>query len=112
MITAGRLRDRISIQRKTTSQTPDGGSETVWDTIHDTYADVEEVRPSVDVIAQQQNIQIMIRVRIRYNPELSIKNGDRIEWRGFILVAMAPKVDPLRRWIEFVAHSEIEETER
>src|SRR5690606_41893208 len=107
MITAGRLRDKISIQRKTTSQTPDGGSQTAWDIIHDTYADVEEVRPSVDVIAQQQNIQTMLRVRIRYNPEINIKNGDRIDWRGLILVTMAPNADSLSSWVEFIAHRQM-----
>lgn len=112
MLTAGSLREKIIIERQQSVQQPDGGMETVWATLHETFASVAEKRPSVDVIAQQQNIQTLIEIKIRYNPEVNIQAGDRIEWRGFYFMSMAPKVDPLRREILFTAYSEMEETER
>lgn len=75
-------------------------------------ASVTQLTPSVDVIAQQQNISSLIEIVIRYNPEISIINGDKIEWRGFRFNALSPQVDPLRRWIRIKAFSEIETTQR
>jgi len=73
---------------------------------------VREITPSIDVIAQQQNITSIIEIKMRYNPEISIINGDKIEWRGFIFNALSPKVDLLRRWVSIKAFSEIETTNR
>ena len=73
---------------------------------------VKELSPSVDVIVQQQNITALIQVELRYNPEIAILNGDKIEWRGFRFNALAPKVDRYRRWITIKAFSEIETTDR
>ena len=112
MIRAGELREKITIERATQVQQPDLSWETTWNPIHQTFASVTEKKPSVDVIAQQENIQMLIEIKIRYNPTVSILIGDRIEWRGFYFTSMAPKVDPLRRGIVFMAHSEIEKTER
>ena len=75
-------------------------------------ADVKELQPSIDVIATQQNISMLIEVKIRYNPEVAILNGDKIYWRGFTFNALAPKVDPFRDYIYIKAFSEIETTNR
>lgn len=112
MLRAGELREKITIERPQRVQQPDLSWETTWTTLHETFASVVEKRPSVDVIAQQQNIQTLIEIKIRYNPEVNIKAGDRIKWRDFYFTSMAPKVDPMRRWILLTAHSEMEETER
>ena len=73
---------------------------------------VKELSPSVDLIVQQQNITAMIQVELRYNEQIPIINGDKIEWRGFRFNALAPKVDRFRRWITIKAFSEIETTDR
>ena len=73
---------------------------------------IREITPSINVIAQQQNITSLIEIKMRYNPEIAIINGDKIEWRGFRFNALSPKVDPLRRWITIKAFSEIETTNR
>ena len=75
-------------------------------------ASVQEIKPSIDLIAQQQNISSLIKVVLRYNPEVAILNGDKIEWRGFRFNALAPKVDRFRRYIEIMAFSEMETTSR
>lgn len=112
MIGAGNLREKITIQQPVQVQRPDGGFDTEWQTVKETFAQVTEKQPSVDAIAQQQNITGILEVRIRYNPEVAILNGYKIVWRGFEFVGMKPKVDPLRRHITLLVFSEIETTER
>ena len=75
-------------------------------------AEVQEMRPSVELIATQQNISQVIRIRCRYNPEVSIKVGDKIEWRGFTFNSLLPTVDRRTRMMEIMAVSEIETTDR
>lgn len=106
-------RERISFIR--VSQTQDETGQLV--NVETTYyspkaAEVTEVRSSVDVIVQQQNVTQLIKVRLRYNPEMAILNGDKIEWRSFRFNALSPKVDRYRRYIEIMAFSEIETTDR
>ena len=75
-------------------------------------ASVKEITPSVDVVAQKQDLSTLIEVVIRYNPSVAIQNGDQIEWRGYYFTALAPKVDPLRRYITIKAFSAMETTDR
>ena len=73
---------------------------------------VEELKPSEELVATQQNISQLIRVKCRYNPEISIRIGDKIEWRGFIFNTLLPTVDRRTRMMEIMAVSEIETTDR
>ncbi len=90
-----------------------GGSipteETIWEP---QGADVREMRPSTELIATQQNISQVILIRCRYNPEIAIKIGDKIEWRGFVFNSLLPTVDRRTRMMEIMAVSEIETTDR
>lgn len=108
------LREKVTFSRNTQSQDPVTGD--LINTLVTYYwpkgANVRELQPSVDVIVQQQNISMLIEVQIRYNPEVNILNGDKIEWRGFTFNALSPKVDPMRTWITIKAFSEIETTNR
>jgi hypothetical protein len=106
-------REKIKFVRVTQTQDSSGNlvnSEVVF------YAPkavvVQELKPSVDLIVQQQNISQLIKVTLRYNPEVSIINGDKILWRSFRFNALAPKVDRFRKYIEIMAFSEIETTDR
>lgn len=106
-------REKISFIRVTQTQDSTGQLVNTENTYYEPKAaSVEELKPSVDVIVQQQNISQLVRVKIRYNPEVLILNGDKIEWRGFRFNALAPKVDRFRRYIEIMAFSEIESTSR
>jgi hypothetical protein len=107
------MREKVKFIRVTSNQDSTGqllNSEKVF--YEPKGVDVKEVTPSVDVIAQQQNLTMMIEIKMRYNPTIAIINGDKIEWRGFRFNALSPKVDPLRRWITIKAFSEIESTNR
>lgn len=107
------LIERIRFYR--TILVPDGmgGSipteETIWEP---QGAEVREMRPSTELIATQQNISQVIRIRCRYNPEIAIKIGDKIEWRGFTFNSLLPTVDRRTRMMEIMAVSEIETTDR
>lgn len=82
---------------------------TVWEP---QGASVEELKPNPELIATQQNISQVIRVKCRYNPEISILVGDKIEWRGFIFNTLLPTVDRRTRMMVIMAVSEIETTDR
>lgn len=106
-------REKITFIRVTQTQDGSGeliNSEAVF--FSPQAAIVKELSPSVDVIVQQENITALIQVELRYNPEIAIIAGDKIEWRGFRFNALAPKVDRFRRWITIKAFSEIETTNR
>lgn len=107
------MREKVQFIRVTQTQDSTGqlvNTESVY--YEPLGVSVKEITPSVDVIAQQQNITTLIEVKMRYNPEKPVINGDKIEWRGFRFVALSPKVDPLRRWVYIKAFSEIETTDR
>ena len=105
--------EKIRFFRVHLTPDPMGGSisteETIWEP---QGAEVREMRPSTELIATQQNISQVIRIRCRYNPEIAIKIGDKIEWRGFTFNSLLPTVDRRTRMMEIMAVSEIETTDR
>lgn len=107
-------REKISFIRVSQSQDPLTGDNINSEVIYyqPKAAQVTELKSSVDIIAQQQNITQLLKVKLRYNPEISILNGDFIEWRTYRFTNLSFKVDPLRRYIEVMAFSEIESTYR
>jgi RNA processing factor Prp31 len=107
------MREKVSFIRVTESQDSTGqliNSEIIY--YQPKGVSVKQISGSVDMIIQQQNIISLIEIEMRYNPEISIINGDKIEWRGFRFNALSPIVDPLRRYIKIKAFSEIESTNR
>jgi hypothetical protein len=107
------MREKVSFIRVSEDQDSTGqlvNSETVY--YEPRGVSVRQISASVDMIIQQQNITSLIEIEMRYNPQISILNGDKIEWRGFRFNALSPIVDPLRRFIKIKAFSEIETTSR
>lgn len=107
-------REKISFIRVSQSQDPNTGDIINVETTYYSpkAAQVTEVRSSTDMIVQQQNITQLLKVKIRYNPTIEILNGDFIEWRTYRFTNLSFKVDPFRRYIEVMAFSEIETTDR
>lgn len=107
------LREKITFIRVAQTQDVNGDLVTTETVIYSPKgAQVREITPSVDMVAQQQNITTLIEIKIRYNPEVSILAGDFVLWRGFRFSSLSPSVDPLRRWITIKAFSEMETTLR
>lgn len=106
-------REKISFIRVTSDQDDTGQLVNTEMTYYTPKAvSVQELRSSLETIAQQGNIVQGVKVKMRYNPENEILNGDFIEWRGFRFTNLTFKVDPYRRFIEIMALSEIETTNR
>lgn len=107
------MREKITFIRVTPTQGEDGDLVNQEQVIYQpSGAEVQEVTPSMDLIAQQANLNTLIRVKIRYNPEIPIRIGDKIEWRGFRFNSLTMKVDPRRTWVMINAMSEMETTQR
>lgn len=108
------MREKVVFKRSTETQNPVTGN--LINTVSTYYepkgASVREITPSVDTIVQKQDLGTLIEVVIRYNPSVVIQNGDQIEWRGYYFTSLAPKVDPLRRYITIKAFSAMETTNR
>jgi hypothetical protein len=108
------MREKVVFKRSIETQNPVTGN--LINTVSTYYepkgASVREITPSVDTIVQKQELGTLIEVVIRYNPSVIIQNGDQIEWRGFYFTSLAPKVDPLRRYITIKAFSAMETTNR
>lgn len=112
MVSAGRLREKITFQEPVKVSNGSGGFDTTWTDVLDTFASVEEVRSNPYLIANQENIDQLVRITIRYRPVVPIENGYRAVWRGFNFIVNNIKVDPLRTKIEILVHSEMETSMR
>ena len=108
------MREKVVFKRSIETQNPVTGN--LINTVSTYYepkgASVREITPSVDTIVQKQDLGTLIEVVIRYNPSVVIQNGDQIEGRGYYFTSLAPKVDPLRRYITIKAFSAMETTNR
>lgn len=111
-IASGRLREKIKFQKPTKVSNGSGGFDTTWADVLNTFAAVEEVSSNPYLIAQQENIDQLVRITIRYRPIVPLQNGYRAVWRGFNFIVNNIKVDPLRTKIEILVHSEMETSMR
>lgn len=112
MVSAGRLREKITFQEPTKVSNGSGGFDDTWADVLDTFAAVEEVSSNPYLIANQENIDQLVKITIRYRPVIPIENGYRVVWRGFNFIVNNIKVDPLRTKIEILVHSEMETSMR
>lgn len=109
---SGKLRERIAIKKPVRTRNPSGGYQTTYATVLTTYAEVVEKTASADLIASQENVNNLVEFNIRHREDVDLKNGYRIEWRGFVFTLNRFKVDMLRTKITIIANSEIETTSR
>lgn len=112
VLNAGKLRESVTIKKPERTLNQSGGYTTEYVQVMKTFASVREIQPSADVIASQENVISLTEFIIRYRPDHNLKNGYRIEWRGFNFTLNRFKVDPARTAIIITANSEIEETKR
>lgn len=111
-ITAGELREKLAFSRAVRTPNGSGGYVTTYPVFLNTFAAVVEERSNPQLIANQENIVNYVHFKIRYRPDLPVKNADRMTWRNFNFTVNNIKVDPLRRQIDIYANSEIETSER
>ncbi len=111
-ILAGELRDKLVFSRSARVPNGSGGGEFIYTPFLNTFAAVVEDRSTPQVIASQENTIDYVHFKLRYRPDLPVKNGDRLTWRGFNFTVNNIKVDPLRTQIDIYVNSEIETSER
>lgn len=75
-------------------------------------AQITEMEPTIEMIATQENLNQAVKVKVRYNPEVTIELGDKFKWRGFTFNSIRIKVDRIKRMQEIIATSEIETNDR
>ncbi|RXW28971.1 head-tail adaptor protein [Enterobacter cloacae] len=89
----GKLRHRISIERRTGVQNPSTGAMSYsWQKIADVYAEVTPVSVKEFITSQAANVELIARVKIRYRED--IQNQDRITFRGKIYAVEGILPDP------------------
>lgn len=112
MISAGELREKIDFKRPVRTQNNSGGFDTVDNLFLSTYASVVEETSKPVLVANQENIVNYVHFKIRYRPNLFIKIGDKLEWRGFLYSVNNIKVSKLRTQIDIFVNSDMETSER
>jgi len=112
MIKAGELREKLEFSRATRTPNGSGGFTTEYVPFLNTFAAVVEERSNPQLIGSQENAVNYVHFKIRYRPDLPIKNADRLVWRGFNFTVNNIKVDPLRTQIDIYVNSEIETSQR
>lgn len=112
MITAGELRELIKFLSPLRADNGSGGFNTTYSEYLSTYAAVVEESSKPQIIAGQEDIINYVHFKIRYRPDVGIKNGDRLTWRGFNFTVNNIKVSGLRTKIDIFCNSEIETSER
>lgn len=111
MIIAGRLNERITVERFVEADLPDGSVSKTWTTIHTAFCDAVEKDASIDTIATHDSMQQVVIFTMRYNPEIHYKFDDRILWRGRTLTLHSLKVDKQRTVTTIIAKTHNETTE-
>ena len=111
MIGAGRLRERIVIKRPVLIPDGSGGfTQGTPVTVMTTYADVNQMKPSVDIIATQANFIQPFSFKIRYRIDIELQIGDRLEWRNRSFEILGFDWDMMRTYITISAKTQNEST--
>lgn len=109
MLTAGTLRELISVERLESVELPDGSSKAQWTTKLETYAHVRVEGADLDTMASQDNLYQVTTFRIRYRTDNVITSEDRIAWRGRYYKLHTIRPDVLRRFVDLITRVRAEE---
>lgn len=102
IVRAGRLRERIQIQRQATATDAAGEPAGAWATVGTAWARVESLRSSEPVVAMKAEGRLTHGVWVRAG--FSILPTDRLLWRGRVLeIVGPPRLDERRSLIELDA---------
>ncbi len=102
---AGKLRQRVILQRRAETTDAQGGIEESWTTLGYRWASVEPLKGTELFTAQQVKPQMTHRVRLRWDSEPLLSSKDRLQMRdsGRILnIGSMLNVDERRREFELM----------
>lgn len=101
----GKMREKITIQKKTVQTDELGGITETWADYKTVWAKVEEVKADLRIIAERGNMKRTFRITIRNRDD--IDENDRIIYRGMTLKIVGIRVtDTQRRYLEITAEAE------
>lgn len=80
MLAAGKLTERVTIQRKSAARNAIGEEVVTWADIATVWAQVEPLRGREFFAGAQMQAAVDVRIRIRYG--VSVQAEDRAVWRG------------------------------
>lgn len=89
---AGTLKERVTIERPTGLRTPTGVQESGWETVASCLAAIE--LEGVGAQAEAQALSAMPRLRVTIRRREGIGLGQRIRWKGRILMTRQLLDDP------------------
>lgn len=75
---AGKLRHRVTIQKRSRAQDPSGEESDVFTAIAEVWASVEPLTGREQFTAQQILSEVTHRIRMRYIPGITVSARDRI----------------------------------
>lgn len=111
MVPAGKLREKVRIERFVRTDTPDGSWADQWVLVVDPlFCNVQQKTASVDIIASQANMIKPVYFTCRYRTDLPFRIGDRIVWRGRNFNIDSFTWDENRTTLLIIGHSEDETT--
>lgn len=76
----GKLRDLVTVERKTTARDTDGGERVVWADVGDQWASIEPLSGREFFAAQQAQSELVVKIRMRYPSD--VRAEDRITYAG------------------------------
>lgn len=110
MLAAGQLRERLTINRKSTVVLPDGSESVSWAPVLTTNAAMKMGSGGIDVIAAQDSISQVFQFTIRYRTDVVIQIDDRLSWRGRDFKIHKLDFDILRTYIVITCRADNEST--
>lgn len=88
---AGKMRERVVIERRTVVEDDHGGLGDLWDVVDAVWAEVRPETGGPDVTADRRRTGGRWRVTMR---PYDVRIGDRLRWQGRLLAPRAIERDP------------------
>lgn len=105
-VTTGELNQRVTLQRKTLGQQPNGEPVTTWASIAKgtVWAKVQQLTGREQITAQQVQYPAEVRIVIRYRADLDAEQH-RVLWQGrpYEIVGQPARVGTGGEWLEIMA---------
>ena len=107
---AGRLRESLVIERKSTAVQPDGSETVTWNPMLTTHAAMKMSSGGIDTIASPDSIIQVFQFTFRHRTDVVIQIDDRLNWRGRNFKISKLDFDILRTWILITCRTDNEST--
>lgn len=106
-ISAGNLRQQVTIQTATETPNDSGGGDIAWADANAIWANVVPVRGNEQLQAQRVDAVVLYRVTTRFRTDVTAAN--RLTWRGTPLnIRAVTDPDGMRQWLEIMCEAGVQ----